>query len=470
MPPRVLVLGGGPAGCGAAWRLAARGNARVTLLEQSGAVGGHAGSFLFAGQRVDYGSHRLHPACDPAVLADLRSLLGDDLRRRARHGRIRLRGRWLHFPLRPLDLLLRLDRAFALGALVDMLRRRRGPDAASGSSASFASVLLAQLGPTICHSFYFPYARKIWGLEPTEIDAEQARRRVSARTFRALFARLARPSSRGVFFYPRLGYGQICEALAAAARDRAADLRLGRRVVSLRAPRDAAEPWVAEATGEGGPTERVEAELVFSTLPLTRVAAMIDPAPPAAILRAADALTYRSLLLVYLALPVDRFTPFDAHYFPEREFTISRLSEPKNYSGEREPAGSTVLCAEIPCRPEDPLWSLEDRELAAVVVADLERAGLAPPAAVAEATCRRLRHAYPVYRVGFAAPLAELDAWLSALPRFVSYGRQGLYAHDNAHHALVEAYRAADCVDHGGFDAARWLSHRQEFASHVVED
>ena len=32
----------------------------------------------------------------------------------------------------------------------------------------------------MCERFYFPYARKLWGLEPEEISGEQARRRLSA--------------------------------------------------------------------------------------------------------------------------------------------------------------------------------------------------------------------------------------------------------------------------------------------------
>ncbi|MEZ4588666.1 MAG: NAD(P)-binding protein [Gemmatimonadales bacterium] len=110
----------GPA-VGAAWRLRHLERANVTVFEQHQVAGGNAGSFEFAGQRVDFGSHRLHPACDPAILADIRRFLGDQLLDRPRHGRIRLRGRWVRFPLRPLDLLTRLDPGFALGSLGDAL-------------------------------------------------------------------------------------------------------------------------------------------------------------------------------------------------------------------------------------------------------------------------------------------------------------------------------------------------------------
>ena len=54
------------------------------------------------------------------------------------------------------------------------------------------------------------------------------------------------------------------------------------------------------------------------------------------------------MLLVYLTLEQDHFTEFDAHYFPETEIRITRLSEPKNYSLTRR-SGRTVLCAELPC-------------------------------------------------------------------------------------------------------------------------
>jgi phytoene dehydrogenase-like protein len=66
--PRVVILGAGPAGLGAALWLARRGFA-PTVVEAQHAVGGNAGSFTLHGLRVDYGSHRLHPATDPSPCA-----------------------------------------------------------------------------------------------------------------------------------------------------------------------------------------------------------------------------------------------------------------------------------------------------------------------------------------------------------------------------------------------------------------
>ena len=175
--PHVIILGAGPAGVGAACQLRRQDRASVTVVEQQPVVGGNAGSFELDGHRLDYGSHRLHPACEPVIMDDIRKLLNGDLLDRPRHGRIRLRGRWIHFPLKPVDLLLRLNPGFAVATLKDMALK---PFRAGSGAETFASILQASLGPTICRDFYFPYARKIWGHAPEALSPIQARRRVAA--------------------------------------------------------------------------------------------------------------------------------------------------------------------------------------------------------------------------------------------------------------------------------------------------
>src|SRR5688500_7271216 len=137
-PMDVVVLGAGPAGLAAALAAARRG-ASVVVLERAPVVGGMAASFEVAGVRVDHGSHRLHPTTDPAVLAELRGLLGDDLQWRPRNGRIRLAGRWVRFPLSGADLVRNLPPGFALAAGVDALlspaRRARADPCAEGVRA-----------------------------------------------------------------------------------------------------------------------------------------------------------------------------------------------------------------------------------------------------------------------------------------------------------------------------------------------
>lgn len=469
--PRVVILGGGPAGVGAAARMALRGDLDVTLLEQSELLGGNAGSFDFAGMRADFGSHRLHPACDPAILADLRNLLGDDLLDRPRDGRIRLLGRWIGFPLKPVDLLLHLPPAFALGAgwdaLTKPLRRARQPE-------TFATVLEHGLGRTICRSFYFPYSQKIWGHEPDALSATQAKRRVSAGSPAKMLRKIlgALPAFRkpgtGRFFYPRRGFGQISETLAEQARQAGARILTGARVSGLERDGERVTAVRYETEGRG---ERLEADCFFSTLPASLAVRLQSPEAPPAIVEAARSLRFRSMLLLYLVIGRDQYTPWDAHYFPEAGLRITRLSEPKNYSASAEPRGRTLLCAELPCSSDDAVWSQPDAELAELAAEDLRRAGLPDPGRPLEIAVRRLRFAYPIYDPATEAAFSRIDAWVSSLDRFISFGRQGLFAHDNTHHALAMAYAASDCLGgDGAWNAARWADYRRQFESHVVED
>ena len=455
----LVVLGAGPAGVGAAYRTARAGHA-VVVSERAAVPGGAAGSFSFGGVRVDLGSHRLHPSIDPRVLADLRALLGDGLERRERNGRIRLEGRWIAFPLRPTDLARNLPPRLAAGIARDLAARPSRRPADDG----FAGALEAGLGPTLCRAFYFPYARKLWGLEPEDIDAEQARRRVAADSPLRLVARLVRGrSTPGWFWYPRNGYGAISEALAGAAARAGADLRFGNGATRVRL-----EAAGVEVTLEQG--EALSAARLWSTIPLAALAAMSEPAPAPDVLQAARRLEVRSMVLVYLLLDRDRYTVFDAHYLPGEETPVTRISEPKNYRSGDDPRGRTALCAEIPCSFGDATWAATDAELGALVESTLVGAGLPVPP-VQEVAVRRLRHAYPVYRKGFRGAFDALDEWADAQPRLLTFGRQGLFAHDNLHHALAMAWDAADALGpHGAFDAAAWAAARRRFADHVVED
>lgn len=468
--PHVLILGAGPAGLGAAYQLARR-QVAVTVLERQSVVGGNAGSFTLAGQRVDYGSHRLHPSCDPDVLADIRALLGDDLLDRPRHGRIRLQGRWIHFPLQPVDLALHLRPQFTAGVALDTVRKLV-PHRNGHTPDSFAAALETSLGPTICRDFYFPYARKIWGRAPQELSVVQAQRRVSANSVSKLARRVLaaapgqQPQGKRRFFYPRQGYGQISEAYAEAAEAAGARLERAASVTAVRR----GEAGYEVRYGRDGQQHALQANYVWSTIPVTALAQLVEPAPPAEYLAAAQALEYRAMILVYLVLKQPQFTEYDAHYFPGADVSITRLSEPKNYSL-NGPQESTILCAELPCSADGPEWAMSDAELGHLVCDDLARASLPVQARVEQVVTRRLRYAYPIYRQGYEDHFQRLDNWLSEQPRLLSFGRQGLFAHDNTHHALYMAYCAARCLDEQGeFDTQRWQAYRREFETHVVED
>lgn len=458
----LLVLGAGPAGLAAAWRAALAGH-RVLVLERDSRVGGMAASFEVGGIRVDAGSHRLHPATPAPLLADLRELLGTDLQLRPRNGRLRVADRWVGFPLKAGDLARTLPRRMLAGIAADAatapLRRVGEP--------TYATVLRKGLGSTLYDALYGPYAEKLWGLPGEEISPDQARRRVTADTPWKVAARVLR-SRRGsgqghAFWYPRRGFGQLVEALAEAATAAGATILTGVEVERVEVQSDQVAAQVDD-------DRTVRAARAFSTLPLPVLARIASPGPPLEVVQAASRLRFRAMLLVYLVVDGRPWTPYDAHYLPGPTTPVTRISEPTNYRDSRDdPPDRSVICAEIPCRPGDPRWQASDGELAATVVEALQRHDL-PAVRPVDVVVRRLPHVYPVYARGYERNLAGLEGWATALPTVTSFGRLGLFAHDNTHHALTMAYDAVDALGDGQWDPGAWAAARQRFSAHVVED
>lgn len=464
----VVVLGAGPAGLATAWYAARRGLS-VVVVDHAERVGGLAGSVTIGGQSVDLGSHRLHPSIRPDILRDLHELPGLDLRWRERHGRIRLHGRWLAFPLQPVDLVRHARPSFAARVLADgattPLRRRsarRHEHSGRAVADSFAEQVRIGLGATIADSFYGPFARKLWGIGADELSPELFRRRVSATSVATIVRKALRSRAPAGFWYPERGFGTLGTSLADDIVRRGGVVALATSVDSIAPTTDG----VAVHLNDG---RTIAARTLASTIPSGGLLPMVGA--PADVIAASRRLSVRDALLVYLALPRPQFSPFDAHYLPEATTMVSRLSEPKNYrSGATDPPDRTVLCAEVPATVGDARWTADDAELVGRVRHELREHGLSTPEPIA-AHVERRTHVYPVYHRGFEEHQQIVAGHLDRIPNVAVLGRQALFAHDNTHHSLLMGNELVGALDEAGrIDRDRWARARRAFADHVVED
>jgi protoporphyrinogen oxidase len=483
---KVIILGAGPAGLALAIKLLRRRELKneVLVIEQNPYVGGITASFEYEGLVFDYGSHRLHPSTAEDILQDIRDLLGRDLLTRPRNGRIRLLGRFVKFPLNPLDLVLHLPLSFLIGIVWDTTKKifkRKRKD-----NASYAEVLLNGLGQTICNTFYFPYARKLWKLNPEEISAVQAYRRISANNVMKMIRKALsvipgfKSEKSGIFYYPSKGFGEICQAMAREVEQLGGEIKLSTTVreVHLQYNRGKSiivAPSDVELKGDKSrlsPSfEEILADFVFSTIPMMDLVKSLRPKVPGEISNACQRLQYRSMIFCYLLLKTNYFTPYDAHYFPESDFIFSRMSEPKHYNASQEPRGLTGLCFEIPCSYGDEIWNASEDTISGRVVKDLEDAGLSIRSLIKANFIRRHPKVYPVYDLGYESHFQLVDDYLSQISGLISLGRQGLFVHDNVHQAIEMAYRASDCLQPQlVWNSVMWRSYREKFNRNVVVD
>ena len=273
--------------------------------------------------RVDHGSHRLHPATPPALLADLRALLGADLQTRPRHGRLRVAGRWVGFPLRPAELARalppRLIGRIGAEALTAPVRRREPP--------SFAAALRKGLGPDALRAALRAVRREALG-PPRRPDL---RRPGGQAGHRRHAVEGGRPGAApGPLRPDRPGPGLPLPAARLRPDRRGAGRRGGRRP----APRSGLGSEVTEVghgarRGRGahrGRRGRSRPGTRSRTVPLPLLARLAAPGPPAQVLEDAARLRFRAMVLVYLVHQGGRWTPYDAHYFPGPETPVTRVS------------------------------------------------------------------------------------------------------------------------------------------------
>ena len=86
-------------------------------------------------------------------------------------------------------------------------------------------------------------------------------------------------------------------------------------------------------------------------------------------------------------------------------------------------------------------------------------------------TCGASRGRYPSYTGTYSEDLDAVEAWAAGEPRLITFGRQGLFAPDNTHHALLMGWDAAEAIGPDGIvDRARWSAARESYRANVVED
>ncbi len=430
--PHITVLGGGPAGLAAGF-YARRNDLDVQLFEASESVGGNARTLQLGPFRYDTGAHRFHDK-NPEITADVKTLLGDDLRRIDAPSQICWRGRRIDFPLAPYDLLRKLPLPLLARIAWEQLSI---PGTAGRDAAHFEEMALQSYGPTLANTFLLNYTEKLWGADAAQLSPRVAGDRLEGldlKTF--LLEAFGRPTTKarhldGSFYYPTHGYGQIAEATAAA---------LGREHIRTK----------ARITEIGHDDTRIEHVAVnddatvdvdhtVSTLPLTLLLRLLEPPPPAEIRSLAQSMRFRHLRLVVLGLDRPRLTPNASLYFPRRSIPFTRLYEPKNRSSAMAPADQTVVVLELPCHRDDERWSRSAESLKEEARALLAAQGLTDGDEVVAFDHHTVPFAYPILEVDTEETAERLLTYLDRFDNLSLLGRSAQFHYTHVHDLYARA-------------------------------
>jgi len=304
-------------------------------------------------------------------------------------------------------------------------------------------VAIHRYGRTIVVSFVPHYTEKLWSTAAERLLPSVAGQRLKGLTFKtfvveALSGRRSKTAHLdGTFYYPRLGIGMLMERLAdAAGRE---SIRTESRVTRLRHE----DRRIVELEVGGG--EWMPVESVVSTLPVTLLTNILDPAPPESVLAAARELRFQSVTLVVLLLNRPRVTSAASLYFPDPSVPFTRAYEPKNRSAVMSPPDRTSLAVEIPGQPPS-LPMRDDAALTKVVTDVLSRLGIIRANEVTGSMVHRIPFAYPILEIGSDARLRVVNDYIAQFRNLHSVGRSGAFAYVHIHDLLRAGREAVERV------------------------
>lgn len=497
MKKKVLIIGAGPAGLTAAVELLRRSpDVSVTVLEQSGRIGGIAATVVHHGNRMDLGGHRFFskspevnawweqrmplqgaPALDDRLLVREVSLAagGPDpeatdrvMLRRKRISRILFDHRFFDYPVSLTAETLRgLGFGTALAVGWDYLRAAVHPR----PEKNLEDFCINRFGKKLYTLFFENYTRTVWGRHPREIAPEWGRQRMKGLSVREVLrhawgqkvgrkAEKVETSLIGAFFYPKLGPGQLWELVRAEIEALGGQVLLSSPV--LRVVRDAGNRVTGVVVRQNGEEVFLEGDCVISSMPLKDLIAGMDGVPEDCA-RIARGLPYRScmvlgVLVSRLALQNETGIPTLGNIIPDnwiyvhdRSVRMGRIQIFNNWSPylAENPRETVWIGLEYFCDEGDALWNLPEEDFLQMAKAEMITLGLIRDGSeVLDAHLERVPKAYPAYFDTYGE-IQILREWLDTIPNLYCIGRNGQHRYNNMDHSMMTAFEAVKNILNG---------------------
>lgn len=436
---KVVIIGAGPTGLGAAYRLHELKYDNWVLYEGSDYVGGHASSHVDAHGFVwDEGGHVIfshYPYFDKLV---------DDMLGQAENQLIReswiVRGEsWIPYPFQ--NNLRYLPKATQVKCLLGAANAAANGNARA--SANFRDWILATFGEGIAEAFMFPYNSKVWTTPLEQMSKSWIAERVSVVDFKRLLENVLYerddagwgPNSK--FRFPL--HGGTGEIYRNIAKRFPAKVITGKELVAV----DSSAGRISFADGSGD-----SYDVLISTGPLDLLIRMLK-GPDGKLLDAAGDLQHNNLLVLGLGLEKKIETGKCWIYFADPDVPCYRATYFSHYSPFNVPNGDTERYSSLMCEVSFRVGETPDEErVLEKVIVGLIRTGMLEEGdrnRIVSRYHRSVAYSYPIPTLGRDLALAVLQPALLAKGIY-SRGRFGAWRYEigNMDHSVMMGVEAVN--------------------------
>lgn len=436
---RILIIGVGPTGLGAAYHLYKLGYKQWHVYEQHNYVGGLASSVVDPqGFTWDMGGHVLfshYPYFDQAVAESL----GGAYYTHQRESWVRMLQTWVPYPFQNN---VRYLPDYALAECIEGLKKLRGIPA---QAANFKEWMDSVFGAGIVKYFMEPYNRKVWATPPEQMSKDWIAERVSVIDLARIERNVAEQRDdvnwgpNNTFRFPRKGgTGAIYEGIAEKFRDK----------ISFGHAMRAVDLEKKQVTFENG---RVVAyDVLINTSPLDLFIRSCVQVPEN-VRTAAEDLVHNSGFVVGIGCRGRRDDSKCWMYFPEQNAPFYRVTNFHHYSHFNVPDGAgdryfSLMC-ETSCPAFDPARrkTIVDETIAGLTASSL--LALEEHGAIVSRYVIDLPYSYPVPTLHRDRGLQCIQPYLESKDVY-SRGRFGGWKYEaaNMDHSFMQGVEAVDRI------------------------
>jgi protoporphyrinogen oxidase len=449
---RIVIIGAGPTGLGAAWRFEELGYTNWKLIEQCDAAGGLAASVVDEkdftwdlGGHVQFSHYEYFDKLMDELLGPEGWLYHE------RESWVWIRKRFVPYPFQMN--IRRLPREELKECLCGLVKLYRAQD--TRKPRNFGEWIDASFGEGIARIFMRPYNFKVWAYPPEIMSYSWIGERVAVVDLERILCNLIDEKDdiswgpNNTFRFPKFG-GTGAVWRACAERLPADKQRYGARVVRIDRNRRLVE--LEDGTAE-------PYDVLLSTMPLpilTRIAGLTE------LHESAQKLLYSSTHIFGIGLhgtPPEKLRTKCWMYFPEEDNPFYRVTVFSNYSPNNVPDISRFwsLMAEVsespykavPANPRDCIEQVIEGLLATELIESRDQ--------IADIWYRRLEHGYPTPSLERDSVLHEV---LPALEEHDIYsrGRFGAWRYEvsNQDHSLMQGVEWVDRILKGEEELTLW--------------
>lgn len=439
----LLIIGGGPAGLGAAFEADRLGEPYI-LLEKNEEVGGLARTIQHGDSRTDIGPHVLGASenvreCIDAVSDTVQFL---EIQQQKK---IYFDGGVFSYPPTPWEILHHVDGTDIVASMPDYIQaqaRRRLSDRDPESFDSFGEFIEFGVGERAAERFdILDYFEKGWGISAFDVpDGGIRANRVETLYLENLLSTISKlsDSSGGVGLYPENGMGEFFIALGELLNEGECAVRTDSSPTQIEHDGSLVTRVQADLAGS---TVQFQPKQVISTIPAPVIVQLLDPCPNTEVLDAGEQMRFRSY--VYLLLILDEEDPLpDSHvvYIADGDVQPIRAMEPTRFSEQLSPAPSTLFL-EFRCWEGDKIWEASDQKLLTGVEDWLAEMGI-DRSAVTDIYSNRREFAYPVPTASTIRSVETVTDYIGQFSNLQMAGRTGEFEAVNSTRAIEQGIRA----------------------------